>query len=131
MIRDTPAVLSHLSDRAYALVDARAGERFRGDVEPIDPVAGHIPGALNRFYKNNLHADLSFRPADELKREFTMLLAGRSPEKVIHQCGSGITACANIFAMEYAGMPGSKLYPGSWSEWIVDPARPVARGAAT
>ena len=128
---DAKTVLAHLSDPACAIIDARAADRFRGDVEPIDPVAGHIPGALNRFYKTNLNADLTFRPADELKREFSALLNHRSPAHVVHQCGSGITACANIFAMEYAGLPGSKLYAGSWSEWIADPTRPLARGAAS
>lgn len=121
-------VLNRLGGPASALVDARAAERYRGDVEPIDPVAGHIPGALNRFYKANLNADLTFRPAGELKREFQALLSDRAPEDVGHQCGSGITACANVFAMEYAGLPGSRLYAGSWSEWIADPSRPVARG---
>jgi len=105
------------------------GERYRGEVEPMDPVAGHIPGALNRFYKANLKADLTFRPAEELKREWSELVGARSPERVGHQCGSGITACANIFAMEYAGLGGSKLYAGSWSEWVSDPSRPVAKGA--
>jgi thiosulfate/3-mercaptopyruvate sulfurtransferase len=124
-------VLQHLSDPAFALIDARAAERYRGEVEPMDPVAGHIPGALNRFYKTNLQADLTFRPAVELKHEFSALIKNRPPKNVAHQCGSGITACANIFAMEYAGMPGSKLYAGSWSEWIADPSRPVARGAAS
>jgi thiosulfate/3-mercaptopyruvate sulfurtransferase len=95
----------------------------------MDPVAGHIPGALNRFYKANLNADLTFRPAGELKRELGELIGTRSPERVGHQCGSGITACANIFAMEYAGLGGSKLYAGSWSEWVADPSRPVAKGA--
>jgi len=122
-------VLRQLGDASFALIDARAGERYRGEVEPMDPVAGHIPGALNRFYKTNLRADLRFRPAEELKREFTELIGARSPENVGHQCGSGITACANIFAMEYAGLGGSKLYAGSWSEWVADPTRPVARGA--
>jgi thiosulfate/3-mercaptopyruvate sulfurtransferase len=83
---------------------------------------------VNRFYKANLNADLTFRPADELRREFEALLDGRSPRDVGHQCGSGITACANLFAMEYAGLTGSKLYAGSWSEWIADPARPIAKG---
>lgn len=130
MLWDTKTVLKRLSDPSSAVIDARAAERFRGDVETVDPVAGHIPGALNRFYKANLHADLTFRPAGELRKEFTTLLGNRMPENVGHQCGSGITACANLFAMEYAGLPGSKLYPGSWSEWIADPARPVARGLA-
>lgn len=122
-------VLRQLSDASFGLIDARAGERYRGEVEPIDPVAGHIPGALNRFYKTNLNADLTFRPAAELKQEFGALIGARAPEWVGHQCGSGITACANIFAMEYAGLPGSKLYAGSWSEWVADASRPVARGA--
>jgi thiosulfate/3-mercaptopyruvate sulfurtransferase len=118
-------VLRHLQDAAIALIDARAAERFRGEVEPIDPFAGHIPGALNRFYKANLNADLTFRPATELQNEFVALIGDRRPENVIHQCGSGITACANLFAMEYAGLTGSKLYSGSWSEWLADPTRPT------
>jgi thiosulfate/3-mercaptopyruvate sulfurtransferase len=122
-------VLGHLGDPAYALIDARAGERYRGEVEPMDPVAGHIPGAVNRFYKANLKGDLTFRPAGELKEEFRALLGPRSTAAIGHQCGSGITACANIFAMEYAGLPGSKLYAGSWSEWVADPSRPVVTAA--
>ncbi len=111
------------------VVDARAPERYRGEVEPLDPVAGHIPTARNRFYKTNLNPDLTLRPAAELRREFEELLAGRPPAEVVHQCGSGITACANLLAMEHAGLTGSKLYAGSWSEWVADPTRPVARGA--
>ncbi len=111
------------------VIDARAAERFRGENETIDPVAGHIPGAANRFYRSNLNADLTFRPAAELRREFEALLAGRAPADVAHQCGSGITACANLFAMERAGLGGSALYAGSWSEWVADPRRPVAKGA--
>lgn len=121
-------ILGRLNQRASCVVDARTPERYRGEVEPIDRVPGHIPGAVNRFYKSNLNADLTFRPPAELKREFEELLGARAPEDVAHQCGSGITACANLFAMDYAGMPGSKLYAGSWSEWIADPARPIARG---
>ena len=127
MTWSTAEVLGHLDDPAFALIDARAAERYRGEVEPIDPVAGHIPGALNRFYKQNLNADLTLRPAAELRAEFAALLAGKRADGVVHQCGSGVTACMNIFAMEYAGLPGSKLYPGSWSEWISDPARPVVK----
>ena len=108
------------------VLDARAGERFRGEVEPLDPVAGHIPGALNRFFKDNLQADGRFRSADELRQAFTALQP--DPARVVHQCGSGVTACHNLLAMELAGLPGSALYPGSWSEWCADPARPVARG---
>lgn len=117
-------------DPGALVLDARAPERFSGDVEPIDPVAGHIPGAVNRFYRQNLNPDGTFRAPAELRREFEALLGGRSPERVVHQCGSGITACANLFAMEYAGLEGSALYPGSWSEWIADRSRPVATGAS-
>lgn len=122
-------VLRHLGNPETVLIDARAGERYRGEVEPMDPVAGHIPGALNRFFKANLNPDLTLRPAAELGREFRALIGERSPDQVGHQCGSGVTACANIFAMEYAGLGGSRLYAGSWSEWVSDPSRPVATGA--
>ena len=115
-------------DPGSMVLDARTAERFRGEVEPIDRVAGRIPGAANRFFKTNLNPDLTLRPRAELEREFLQLLGSRSPEQVGHHCGSGVTACANLFAMEYAGLRGSKLYPGSWSEWIADPARPIARG---
>lgn len=118
-------VLRHLGDSEVALLDARTPERHRGDVEPIDPRAGRIPGALNRFYKKNLNPDLTFRPATELQREFTELIGNRDPDDVVHYCGSGITASANLFAMEYAGLAGSKLYNGSWSEWLADPTRPT------
>ena len=108
------------------VLDARAAERFRGDVEPLDPVAGHIPGALNRFFKDNLQPDGRFQPAERLREAFTALHA--DPAQLVHQCGSGVTACHNLLAMEHAGLAGSALYPGSWSEWCADPARPVARG---
>lgn len=121
-------VATRLADATGVLIDARQPERYRGEIEPIDRIAGHIPGALNRFYKRNLQADLTFRSPEELRTEFVALLGARTPERVGHQCGSGITACANIFAMEYAGLVGSNLYAGSWSEWISDGARPVARG---
>ena len=127
MLWSAEDVRRRLDDRASALIDARTAERYRGEVEPIDPVAGHIPGALNRFYKMNLNADLTLRPPEELKREFEALLGPKRPENVGHQCGSGIMACANLFAMEYAGLRGSKLYAGSWSEWIADPSRPIAK----
>lgn len=110
------------------LVDARAAPRFRGEVEPLDPVAGHIPGALNRPYKDNLDAQGRFLGADALRAAFEPLLAGQPPGAVVHQCGSGVTACHNLLAMEAAGLRGAVLYPGSWSEWCADPARPVARG---
>jgi thiosulfate/3-mercaptopyruvate sulfurtransferase len=111
------------------VLDARAPERFRGEVEPLDPVAGHIPGAVNRLFKLNLQADGRFRPADELRRAFEQQLgADRPATEVVHQCGSGVTACHNLLAMTQAGLPGTVLYPGSWSEWCADASRPVARG---
>lgn len=110
------------------LIDARAGERFRGEVEPLDKLAGHIPGASNRFFKDNLQADGRFKPAAALREDFAALLGAHAPAQVVHQCGSGVTACHNLLAMEYAGLSGSQLYPGSWSEWSSDPSRPVARG---
>ena len=122
------SVLEGLNTGKSLVLDARAPERFRGEVEPIDRIGGHIPGARNRFYKANLRSDLTMRPASELQREFEQLLEGRSPAEVVHHCGSGITACANLLAMEHAGLKGSKLYAGSWSEWIADPTRPVTRG---
>ena len=110
------------------LIDARAAERFRGEVEPLDAKAGHIPGASNRFFKDNLQADGSFKPAALLHAEFSALLAPFTPEQVVHQCGSGVTACHNLLAMAHAGLTGSLLYPGSWSEWSSDPDRPIAQG---
>jgi thiosulfate/3-mercaptopyruvate sulfurtransferase len=121
---DAPALLAVLGRRP--VLDARAAERFRGEVEPLDPVAGHIPGALNRFFKDNLGPDGRFRPAAELRAAFAAL--GGQPPQWVHQCGSGVTACHNLLAMEHAGLAGSALYAGSWSEWCADPARPVARG---
>ena len=108
------------------LLDARAGERYRGEVEPLDKRAGHIPGARSRFFKDNLAADGRFRPAAELRAAFEAF--GAAPADVVHQCGSGVTACHNLLAMEAAGLAGSVLYPGSWSEWSSDPARPIAVG---
>jgi len=125
---DVSYVLSHLNDPDLVVIDARAPERYRGETEPIDPVAGHIPGARNRLYKNNLDASGRFKTAEALRAEFTALLAGMRPDQIVHQCGSGVSACHNILAMEIAGLTGSKLYPGSWSEWCADPSRPIARG---
>ncbi len=130
MVSSVADVQARLDDPVSRLIDARSAERYRGDVEPIDPVAGHIPGAVNRFYKLNLNDDLTLRPAAEIRREFLELLSSRSPAQVMHQCGSGVTACMNLFAMEYAGLTGSKLYAGSWSEWIADPARPTVTKAS-
>ncbi len=121
---EAPTLLSRPGD--FCVLDARAGERYRGEVEPLDGQAGHIPGARNRFFKDNLGADGRFRPADELREIFLAL--GEDPGRIVHQCGSGVTACHNLLAMEIAGLPGGSLYPGSWSEWSADPAKPVARG---
>lgn len=110
------------------LIDARAGERFRGEVEPLDKAAGHIPGALNRFFKDNLAAGGCFKPAAQLRAEYEALLGHEPAAQAVHQCGSGVTACHNLLAMEHAGLAGSRLYAGSWSEWSADPSRPIARG---
>lgn len=112
-----------------ALLDARAPERYRGEQEPIDPVAGRIPGAKNRFNSDNLSAEGTFKSAELLRAEFEKILSGRNPGEVIHYCGSGVAACHNALAMELAGMPGSRVYVGSWSEWSTDPARPISRSA--
>ena len=128
---DVKDVIENLDSHVYTLIDARAGARYRGETEPLDPVAGHIPGALNRPFQENLQADGLFKPASVLKQEFSTLLGSVDPERVVHQCGSGISACHNLLAMEHAGLPGSRLYPGSWSEWCADPARPVAIGTGT
>jgi len=110
------------------LLDARSPDRYRGENETLDPVAGHIPGSVNRFFKLNLESDGRFKPAAELRREFSSALGMVAPSDVVHYCGSGVTACHNLLAMEIAGLAGSRLYPGSWSEWCSEPTRPVARG---
>lgn len=112
------------------LLDARAPERYRGEVEPLDRVAGHIPGARNHFYKDNLAADGVFKSPEELRAHFTNSLAGTSPHDLVCYCGSGVTACHNLLALEHAGLHGARLYPGSWSEWSSDPSRPVERSDA-
>ncbi|MBB5204274.1 thiosulfate/3-mercaptopyruvate sulfurtransferase [Inhella inkyongensis] len=110
------------------IVDARGPERFRGEVEPLDTQAGHIPGALNRPFALNLQADGRFKPAEQLRQEWQTLLGKQRGDAVVHQCGSGVTACHNLFAVELAGLGLGSLYPGSWSEWSADPRRPVAKG---
>lgn len=122
----TDDVLERLETPGMRLVDARSPDRYRGENETIDPVGGHIPGAVNRFFRDNLRADGRYKPAAELRAEWLAVLAGALPEQVIHQCGSGVSACHNMLAMEIAGLPGSRLYAGSWSEWCVDPGRPIA-----
>jgi thiosulfate/3-mercaptopyruvate sulfurtransferase len=123
-------VLASLGDRALMLVDARGAERFRGDVEPIDPVAGHIPGAVNRPYTQNVEQDGTFKSAERLRQEFETVVGNTPAARIVNLCGSGVSACHNMLAMEIAGLRGSRLYPGSWSEWCADPSRPVARGPA-
>jgi thiosulfate/3-mercaptopyruvate sulfurtransferase len=132
---DTAAVIGtaelerRLSDPAFLLIDARAGERYAGTVEPIDAVAGHIKGAVNQPFSANLGADGRFLPAAALRQVWEKRLAGRSPTQVAAMCGSGVTACHNLLGLEVAGLRGARLYAGSWSEWIRDPHRPIARGA--
>jgi thiosulfate/3-mercaptopyruvate sulfurtransferase len=113
---------------SHAIIDARAAPRFRGEVEPLDPVAGHIPGALNRPFGLNIGADGLFKPAAQLRQEFDTLLGGRDPAKVIHHCGSGVSAVPNVLAMAIAGYPPTALFAGSWSEWCNRADLPVARG---
>ncbi len=117
-------VLANIGTGERPVIDARAPDRFRGENETIDPVGGHIPGAKNRFFKDNLQADGRFKDAAQLKAEFAPLVD--DPARAVLQCGSGVTACHNLLALEVAGLPGAALYPGSWSEWCADPSRPVA-----
>ena len=124
---DADYVLERIETPHMVLVDGRGADRFRGENETIDPVAGHIPGAINRCFKDNLLPDGHFKPAADLRAEWLAVLAGATADQVVHQCGSGVSACLNVLAMEIAGLPGSQLYPGSWSEWCADPGRPVAR----
>nr|WP_218948044.1 sulfurtransferase [Pollutimonas harenae] len=124
---DAQVVLENLSNPVFMVLDARAADRYSGKSEPMDPVAGHIPQALNRPNALNLQENGLFKPVEALRQDFQTLLQGRAPQQIVHQCGSGITACHNLFAMELAGLEGSALYPGSWSEWCSDPSRPVAR----
>lgn len=119
-----------LGDAARCIVDARGADRFRGENETLDPVAGHIPGAVNRPFKDNLAPDGRFKDAGTLRAEWAPLLAGRLPQALVQQCGSGVTACHNLLALRLAGHPGSALYAGSWSEWCAQPGAPVALGAA-
>jgi thiosulfate/3-mercaptopyruvate sulfurtransferase len=127
---DAVFIAARLHRQDIGILDARSADRFRGDNETLDPVGGHIPGAINRYFRHNLDEGGRFKPASTLEREFGNLLGNRSPETVVHQCGSGVTACHNLLAMEVAGLIGSRLYPGSWSEWCSDGKRPVAVGMA-
>jgi thiosulfate/3-mercaptopyruvate sulfurtransferase len=124
----TADVQAQLGQPGQTVIDARATPRFRGEVEPLDPVAGHIPGALNRPFGQNLGADGRFKPPQQLRAEFDQLLAGRDPGTVVHHCGSGVSAVPNVIAMELAGLGETALYAGSWSEWCSDRSRPVEKG---
>ena len=124
---DVSDIAEHLNDGRFQVIDARSADRFRGENETLDPVAGHIPGAVNRFFRSNLNENGGFREPAVLRQAFRDLLGEREPARVIHQCGSGVTACHNLLAMEHAGLTGSRLYPGSWSEWVSDRARPIER----
>ena len=117
------------TDSDWLIIDARAPDRYAGQNETIDPIAGHIPGAVNRFWQSNLEPDGRFKPPEQLRSEFAALLGSRAPERVIVQCGSGVTACHDLLAMQLAGISGAKLYPGSWSQWITDRTRPIAVGS--
>lgn len=123
-------VMDNLRTGKHLVLDARAPERYAGEVEPLDPVAGHIPGAKNRFFQTNLQPDGTFKSRERLREEFTALLEDWDPRDVIHHCGSGVSGCHNLLAMTHAGMDGSLLYPGSWSEWCANPEHPVATGRA-
>jgi thiosulfate/3-mercaptopyruvate sulfurtransferase len=126
---DAQAVERNIGTRERVLIDARAADRYRGENETLDRVGGHIPGARNRFFKDNLTADGRFKPAHTLRDEFSAIIPGTAGDHVVLQCGSGVTACHNALAMEIAGLHGAALYPGSWSEWSSDTSRPVATGA--
>lgn len=128
LLLDAEHLQKRLGQPGLTLIDARAQPRFRGEVEPIDPIAGHIPGAQCAAFNENLGSDGRFLPADQLKQRFAAQLRGRSPDELVAYCGSGVTACHNLFALSLAGYPLGKLYAGSWSEWITDPQREVATG---
>ena len=128
LLLDAEQLEKRLGQPELTLIDARAQPRFRGDVEPIDPIAGHIPGAQCAAFNENLDTDGRFLPAAQLKQRFAAQLQGRSPDELVAYCGSGVTACHNLFALSLAGYPLGKLYAGSWSEWITDPKREIATG---
>lgn len=125
---DAEAVLAGLDDAQRLLVDARADARFRGEQETLDKAAGHIPGARSFFFQRNLQPDKTFKDPGALREQWSAFLAGRPPDQVVMYCGSGVTACHNLLALAHAGLDGARLYPGSWSEWSSDPARPVEMG---
>jgi thiosulfate/3-mercaptopyruvate sulfurtransferase len=124
---DAEGVVANLDSGDLLVLDARSAARFHGEPHPLDTASGHIPGAGNRFFQLNLTPEGRFKPADQLSREFSDMLGRRPATTIVHQCGSGVTATHNLLAMEVAGLGGSSLYPGSWSEWTSDPRRPIAR----
>ena len=124
MVADVTAVDARRTDPEWRLIDARAPERFRGEIEPVDRVPGHIPGAVNLFYQGNVDERGVFRPDAEIRARLQEAMGGRPADRIICYCGSGVTACQNLLALEHAGLPGAKLYPGSWSEWASDDSRP-------
>ena len=126
---DYAGLRAGLGQAGRLVVDARSPDRFRGDNETLDPVGGHIPGAVNRFFRDNLAADACFKPAAQLQAEWAAVTGGRPAAELVMQCGSGVTACHNLLALDVAGLPGAQLYPGSWSEWCAQPGAPVAIGA--
>jgi thiosulfate/3-mercaptopyruvate sulfurtransferase len=128
MVLTTEQVLADLGCGDWLVLDARTRERFRGEQEPIDPVAGHVPGARNLPLQRNLDSQGRFLPPQRMRELYEGALGGQPPERAACMCGSGATACHNLLAMEIAGLPGARLYAGSWSEWIRDPARPIATG---
>ena len=128
LLAETDSVLKATETQSHLIVDARAEMRFIGEIEPLDAVAGHIPGAKNLPFDDNLDLDGTLQSAEDLRQQYLEFLGENSPEQVIHMCGSGVTACHNILAMEIAGLPSGRLYAGSWSEWIDDPKHPVAKG---
>ncbi|MBK3440993.1 sulfurtransferase [Pseudomonas lactis] len=128
LLLDAEHLQKRLGQPGLTLIDARAQPRFRGEVEPIDPIAGHIPGAQCAAFSENLGSDGRFLPAEQLKQRFAAQLQGRPAQELVAYCGSGVTACHNLFALSLAGYPSGKLYAGSWSEWITDPAREIATG---
>jgi thiosulfate/3-mercaptopyruvate sulfurtransferase len=128
MVADEVDVRALLGRSDWRLLDARAPERFRGETEPLDRVPGHIPGAVNHFFKWNLDEAGAFRPADDLRKRLRERIGSVPPQQIVCYCGSGVTACHNLLAFEHAGLSGGRLYAGSWSEWAADPARPIETG---